>query len=171
MMEWLRTSKVAAGLLTLIRLYVGWQFLSAGWEKIAGPKSFDASAMLKNASKLATGAHPQVQHWYANFISGFALPHVGLFNFLVQYGEVLVGLGLILGTLTTLAAFFALVMNFSYLFAGSVSTNPNLILLSFFIVAAGFNAGLFGGDYFVMPRLSALFSRKKESNASQQLAV
>lgn len=171
MMEWLRNNKVAAVILTVIRLYVGWAFLSAGWGKLTGPKAFDASGMLKNASKLASGAHPQVQQWYGSFISGFALPHVGLFNFLVKYGEFLVGLGLILGTFTTLAAFFALVMNFNYLLAGTVSTNPNLIILGFFILAAGFNAGFFGGDFYVMPRLKAWMNRRKGNDTSPELAV
>ena len=53
----------------------------------------------------STGDHPAVQGWYAAFLKGFALPNVELFNFLIAWGEVGVGLGLILGTFTTIALF------------------------------------------------------------------
>lgn len=75
---------------------------------------------------------------------------------MVSWGELLVGLGLIFGTLTTAAAFFGLLMNFSYLLAGTVSINPTFILIQFFILVAGFNAGKIGLDYWVIP-----FLRKK----------
>ncbi|MBL0385797.1 DoxX family protein [Tumebacillus sp. ITR2] len=155
MNEWLRNSKVAAALLVLVRIYVGWKFLDAGWHKITGAKAFDASGLLKGAVAGSTAAKPTVQAWYGSFVDSFALPNVGLFNFLVQWGELLVGIGLILGVFTTFAALMAMFMNFNYLFAGAISTNPNLIFLSIFIVVAGFNAGKFGGDYFVIPFLRA----------------
>lgn len=76
---------------------------------------------------------------------------IDIFNTIVPLGEFLVGLGLILGCLTTLACFFALVMNFSYLMAGTVSHNPSDILLGVIILFAGFNAGKFGLDRWVIP--------------------
>ncbi|KEO81816.1 DoxX family protein [Tumebacillus flagellatus] len=155
MNEWLRNSKVAAALLVLVRIYVGWKFLDAGWGKLTGGKAFDASGLLKGAVAASQSAKPTVQSWYGDFVNGFALPHVGLFNFLVQWGELLVGIGLILGVFTTFAALMAMFMNFNYLLAGAVSTNPNLIFLSIFLVVAGFNAGKFGGDYYLIPFLRA----------------
>ncbi|MCD8509109.1 MAG: Crp/Fnr family transcriptional regulator, partial [Bacillus sp. (in: Bacteria)] len=32
-MEFLRNNKIAAGILTILRVYLGWQWLSAGWGK------------------------------------------------------------------------------------------------------------------------------------------
>lgn len=61
------------------------------------------------------------------------------------------GLGLIVGVLTCYAAFFAIVMNMSFLMAGTVSTNPWMIALSFFLLVAGANAGRYGGDRWVLP--------------------
>ncbi|GAA3330132.1 hypothetical protein GCM10020331_081440 [Ectobacillus funiculus] len=58
---------------------------------------------------------------------------------------------MLLGCLTTAAAFFGLVMNFSFLLAGTVSHNPTDILLGGIILAAGFNAGVFGLDRWVIP--------------------
>lgn len=149
MVSLLRENKTASYLLLIVRLYIGWEWLKAGWEKITG--GFDASGFLKGAISKATGEHPAVQSWWANFLDGFAIPNVGLFNFLIPWGEFLVGLGLILGCLTTAAVFFGMVMNFAFMFSGTTSTNPQMLLLSIFIIVAGFNAGRIGLDYYVIP--------------------
>lgn len=51
------------------------------------------------------------------------------------------GVGLIVGALTGIAAFFGLVMNFNYLFADAVSTNPVLGVLALFVILAWRIAG------------------------------
>ncbi|XEC94319.1 DoxX family protein [Paenibacillus tarimensis] len=159
MMNWLRGSKMAAGILTILRLYAGWKFVSAGWGKLTGDKPFDASGFMNGAIAKTGGERPVVQQWYGDFLQGFALPNVEVFNFLIPWGELLVGLGLITGTLTTFAALMGIFMNFNFLFAGAISSNPNLILVQLFILAAGVNAGRFGGDYWVIPWIR-IYSRK-----------
>lgn len=156
MMKWLRGNRYAAMMLTIIRLYVGWEWMTAGWHKIAGAKPFDAAGYLKGAIAkpvLESGTTDMVYANYVAFLKSFALPNVGVFNVMVPWGELLVGLGLILGALTTTAIFFGLLMNFMYMFAGTVSSNPWLMLLGFFIIAAGANAGKFGVDHLLLPYL------------------
>lgn len=169
MMNWLRNSPTAAGLLTMLRLYVGWKFLTAGWGKLSSDKPFDASSFIKGAIAKASGEKPVVQQWFGDFLEGVALPQVNIFNFLVPWGEMLVGLGLITGTLTTFAAFMGIFMNFNFLFAGAISSNPNLIIVEFIILAAGMNAGKLGGDYWVIPWVRMLFRRlsPREKNSLQ----
>ncbi|MCH1642657.1 DoxX family protein [Paenibacillus timonensis] len=157
--KWLRESTVASWLLLLIRLYVGYEWLTSGWGKVTG--GFDAAGYLSGALAKSGGEHPAVQSWWASFLELFALPNVGLFNILVPYGEVLVGLGLILGGFTWLAAFFGMVMNFAFLFSGTVSTNPQLLLLEIFIVVAGSNAGRIGLDAFIQPYFRKTFGRRR----------
>ncbi|WP_171644920.1 DoxX family membrane protein [Paenibacillus phytorum] len=162
MMKWLRGNRYAAMMLTIIRLYVGWQWMTAGWHKIAGAKPFDAAGYLKGAIAkpvLESGTTDMVYANYVAFLKSFALPNVGVFNVMVPWGELLVGLGLILGALTTTAIFFGLLMNFMYMFAGTVSSNPWLILLGFFIIAAGANAGKFGVDHLILPYLHKWFDK------------
>lgn len=153
MMNWLRTNVYASGLLLIIRLYLGWEWMTAGWHKLAGPKPFDATGFLKKiVSAPVVGSDKSVLYpTYNSFIESFALPNVKLFNFLIPWGEFLIGLGLILGVLTTAAMFSGLMMNFMFMFGGTVSSNPWMILLGFIILAAGYNAGRFGGDYWVIP--------------------
>lgn len=144
----LRTNNIAAGVLTVLRLYLGYSWLTAGWDKLTGG-GFDATGFLKGAIGSATGEHPAVQTWWADFLTSFALPNVELFNFLVPIGEFAVGLGLLLGCFTKTAMFFGLVMNFAFLFSGTTSTNPQLVLLGIFIIIAGTNAGKIGLDPFL----------------------
>ncbi|MBM7682064.1 putative membrane protein YphA (DoxX/SURF4 family) [Pullulanibacillus pueri] len=90
-----------------------------------------------------------VQDWWATILKDFAVPNVHVFNVLVPWGEFFVGLGLILGGVTTFAALMGMVMNYAYLFSGTISTNPQLILLTIFIVVAGYNAGKIGLDFWL----------------------
>lgn len=162
-MNFLRTNKVAAVILTVIRLYLGWTWLTAGWGKVTG--GFDASGFLTGVvnNETVISTYPT----YHAFIENIALPNAGLFSFLVAWGELLIGLGLILGVLTTAASFFAIMMNFSFMFAGVVSSNPLMILLTIFVLAAGYNAGRIGGDRWVIPYLRRLFVNKNKTVAEK----
>lgn len=154
---WLRENKIAMWLLTVIRVYVGYEWLTAGWGKLTG--GFDAGGFLQGAIGKAAGDHPAVQGWWAAFLEHAALPGVKFFNFIVPLGEFLVGLGLILGTFTTFAALMGLVMNAAFLFSGTVSTNAELLLLEVLIIVAAANAGKIGLDRYVLPYLRGLFNK------------
>jgi thiosulfate dehydrogenase (quinone) large subunit len=161
--KWLRENNVAAGLLAVIRIWLGYNWMTAGWGKLTG--GFDASGYLKNAvaNPVKGPDGSMVYGWYVNFLESFAIPNVDLFNTIVPLGEFLVGLGLILGTLTTAAMFFGLVMNFSFFLAGTVSHNPTDIFFGFIILAAGFNAGKYGLDRWVVPFIrKTVFKRGEE---------
>jgi len=159
--NFLRTNKFAMWFLTVIRVYLGYQWMTAGWHKITG--DFDAAGFLNGAIANSAGDHPAVQGWWAAFLENFALPNVDLFNFLVPYGEFLVGLGLVLGTFTTFAALMGLVMNAAFLFSGTVSTNAQMLLLEVLVIVAAANAGKIGLDRFVLPYLRGLFRKTGET--------
>ena len=141
------------------RLYVGYKWISAGWGKLNNPawvgsKSGTAlSGFINGALTKATGAHPDVQGWYSVFLKNVVLPHVGTWSYAVSIGETLVGLGLILGIFTGIAAFFGILMNWSYLMAGTVSINPELLIISVFIILAWKTAGWWGLDRWLLPLL------------------
>lgn len=145
-----------AWLWLILRLYVGWQWLHAGWEKIVNPAWVGAHSgmalkgFLMGALAKTGGAHPSVQGWYGEFIKGFALPNVVAFSYTVSFGELLVGIGLILGAFTGVAAFFGAFMNINYLLAGTLSTNPVLLVCEIFLVAAWKTAGWIGLDRFLL---------------------
>lgn len=168
-MNFLRNNVYAAGILTVLRLYVGWKWLSAGWGKVTGDP-FNAGGYLNGAvNNPVMSGESMVYPNYVAFLENFALPNADVFSFLVAWGELLVGLGLILGVLTTAAAFFGVMMNFAFMFAGTVSTNPWLVLISIFILAAGANAGKFGGDRWVLPYIKQMVMGKK-ANKQEKVA-
>lgn len=142
----------------IVRLYVGYVWLLAGWHKIT-----DDAWVGSNAGKAVAGylqgvivksqETTDVAGWYAFFIEHIALPNATLFSYLVAFGELFVGLGLIVGLFTGIAAFFGTFMNVAFLFAGTVSSNPLLFILGTWLVLAWKNAGWYGLDRWVLPKL------------------
>jgi len=149
----------SAVLWLILRIYVGWQWLEAGWTKIhsavwVGPNAGGAiSGFVNGALAKTSGSHPDVQGWYASFLQNIVLPHASLWSNLVSYGEVLVGVALIIGIFTGIAAFFGLFMNLNYLLAGTVSINPILFTLSIGLILAWKVAGYIGVDRYLLPYL------------------
>lgn len=158
--------KVLTALWTIVRIYLGYQWISAGWEKITNPQWVGGqvpagiSGFLNGAVAKAGGAHPAVQGWYADFLKNFAVPNAGLFSYLVAFGEFAVGLGLILGTLTTIALIAGAFMNLNYLLAGTTSTNPNDFAIAMILLFAGAYAYTIGLDYFILPAWRKRFGKK-----------
>lgn len=151
----------------IVRIYVGFAWLSAGWEKVlnpvwSGPEAGGAlSGFIQGALGKTVGAHPDVASWYATFLQNVVLPNANLWSHLVAYGELLVGLGLILGCLTGIAAFFGLFMNLNYMLAGTVSVNPILFTLSIGLILAWKIAGYWGLDRYLLPWLGTPWHRGK----------
>ena len=150
-----------AWLWLVVRLYVGWVWLEAGWEKVwnpawAGDQAGAAlSGFMKGALAKTVGEHPDVAGWYASFLENFVIPHASFWSYLVAYGELLVGIALILGIFTGVAAFFGGFMNLNFLLAGTVSINPQLLVLALLLMAAHKIAGWWGVDRWILPRLRA----------------
>jgi len=143
----------------VVRVYVGWQFLAAGWEKLTGAGWVGADAgksmagFAAGAIKAAGAAHPSVTPYYAWFLQHFVVPAPAAWGYAITFGELLVGLGLIVGLFTGVAAFFAGLMNVNYLLAGTLGTmavNPPLFVLATGLVLAWKVAGLIGLDYFAL---------------------
>lgn len=156
-MKWLRGPKMAI-LWTVLRVWLGVQWLKAGLPKIG---TFDAEGFLHGAIAKAEGAHPAVQGWYAGFLENVALPNVGLINILIPWGEVLVGIALILGLATLPALLAGAFMNLNFLLAGTVSTNPVLYTIAILLIAAGTAATFYGLDRFAVRYIKEKMGERK----------
>ena len=143
----------------IVRVYVGWAWLSEGIAKASDPGWIGAHAgsfmtvWVTRALTKTQGAHPDVQGWYGAFLSHVVLPQAALWSYAITFGEIAVGLGLILGLFTGIAAFFGTTMNASYLLAGTVSVNPILFALGSLLVLAWKTAGWWGIDRWLLPRV------------------
>jgi thiosulfate dehydrogenase [quinone] large subunit len=149
-----------AGLFWLpIRLYLGFSWLEAGYHKFADGGWIDGgSAILaywERAVAIPEEGRPAISYdWYRAFlqmlIDNGAESWMG---WVITFGEMAVGIGLIIGLLTGFAAFFGAFMNMSFLLAGSASTNPVLFTLAIGLMLAWKVAGYYGLDRYVLPML------------------
>jgi thiosulfate dehydrogenase [quinone] large subunit len=143
----------------ILRVWVGWEWLQAGWGKLQDTAWFGTKAgaslsgFVNGALSKATGAHPDVQSWYAWFLQHIVLPNATFWSNLVAIGEFLVGIALILGIFTGIAAIFGSFMNLNYLLAGAVSINPILFVPAIFLIMAWKTAGWWGLDRWLLPLL------------------
>ncbi len=70
-------------------------------------------------------------------------------------GEILIGLALILGMFTGIAATFGGFMNWNIMMAGSASVNPVLFFLAVLLVLAWKTAGWWGLDRWLLTLMGA----------------
>lgn len=143
----------------LLRVWLGWQWLQAGWGKVGEAAWTGEAAGSAVTGFLNRALESGVPGWYEWFIERIALPNAPVFGWLVAWGEVLVGVALILGVLTGIAAFFGTLMNLAFLFAGTVSSNPLMFIVGTWLVLAWRNAGWFGLDRWVLPALGTPWHR------------
>lgn len=159
-----------AWLWLIVRIYVGWAWLEAGWGKVTNPAwtgegaGGALSGFLKGSLGKMGGEHPDVQGWYGSFLQNVVVPHASTWSHIVAYGELLVGIALIIGAFVGIAAFFGLFMNLNYLLAGTVSTNPILFTLSICLILAWRNGGFIGLDRFLLPLLGTPWRKGKMFN-------
>jgi thiosulfate dehydrogenase [quinone] large subunit len=143
----------------IIRVYAGYQWLMAGYDKLISPDWTGATAgksiggFVAGALQKTAGPYPDVAGWYAFFLQTFVQPDLAIWSWAITLGEIAVGLGLIVGCLTGVAAFFGGVMNASYLLAGTVSVNPLLFIFATWLVLAWRTAGYIGVDHWLLPAL------------------
>ncbi|MCG7344157.1 DoxX family membrane protein [Sporosarcina sp. ACRSL] len=150
----------------IIRLYVGYTWLKAGWGKLTndawtGENAGIALQGFINGVLAKANEGGDVAGWYASFLENTILPNATLFSYMVAYGEFLVGLGLIVGLLTGIAAFFGGLMNATFLFAGALGANPLLFILATWLVLAWKVAGWYGLDRWALPKLGTPWNRKR----------
>jgi thiosulfate dehydrogenase [quinone] large subunit len=150
----------ASWLWLFVRLWVGWQWLENGWRKVNNPAWMDGSgSAILGFWERALGTTPDGKpvitfDWYRGFIQFLVDSHAeGWFSKVIVFGELAVGLGLILGAFTGLAAAGGLLMSESYMLAGTASTSPLLALLEILLIFAWKTAGYIGLDRWLLPSL------------------
>ncbi len=143
----------------ILRVYLGWQWVNAGWGKFNNPAWMDGGTALKgfwtNAVAIPAEGRPAIAFdWYRDFIN-FMLVNEWYtwFSKILVFGELLVGIALILGLLTGIAAFFGGTLNWNFIMAGTASTNALLFVISILLVLAWKVAGWYGLDRWALPML------------------
>ncbi len=137
----------------LLRVYVGYEWITASLHKLESPAWMQTGEALKGywmgavAIPEAPARAAITYGWYRSFLQ-FLLDNQSYVWFakVIAVGEFLVGLGLIVGLFVGIAAFFGGLMNFNFMLAGSASTNPVLFLCAVLLMLAWKVAGYWGLD-------------------------
>ncbi|MDS0243222.1 MULTISPECIES: DoxX family protein [unclassified Haloferax] len=135
-----RAHSLSAWFVLALRLMMGYAFAYSGFTKLTGPEPFAAGGYLTNVA--AANGNPLAgmfawmgsTPWFVEFA-----------NLAVPWGELFIGLGLLVGALTRLAAFFGALMMLMFYF-GNWSVEHGLVNGDFaymlvFLAVAAFGAG------------------------------
>jgi thiosulfate dehydrogenase [quinone] large subunit len=150
----------SAVLWLVLRVFLGYQWLTAGWHKLEDPAWMTTGEALKGfltraAALPAAPAKPPIAFdWYRSFLQLLIDAQAYTwFAKVVAVGEVVVGVALIIGLFTGIAAFCGGFMNWNFMMAGTASTNPLLFAIAIAIILAWKVAGYYGLDRYVLPAL------------------
>ena len=165
---------IASWLWLVVRIYAGYSFLDAGWHKFTDPAWMDGTGQgilgfWQRAVAIPDApARPLITFdWYRSFLQFLIDTNsAGWFSYVIVFGELAVGLGLILGAFVGLAAAGGLLMNLAFMLAGTTSTNPVLAILGVLLILAWKNAGYVGLDRFLLPLLGTPWRQPKPAKAT-----
>ena len=160
------------------RVYLGWQWLDSGRQKLREDAWMDGGLAVKafwerSIQRPETGQPPIAGDWYRDILQ-FTLNHEW-YTWVaptVAVGETLLGIALILGLFTGFAAVLGSVLNVTFVLAGTASTNPILFALAIALMLAWKTAGRIGLDRWVLPIVgrpwSSQAARKDRSTVGQR---
>jgi thiosulfate dehydrogenase [quinone] large subunit len=150
-----------------LRLWLGYQWIQSSLTKIGNPAWVQTGEALQGfwarIVVIPAEGRPAISFdWYRNFIQ-FMLDAQAYtwFAKLVAYGEMLIGIALILGAFTGIAAFFGAFMNWNFMMAGSASTNPMLFVVALGIILAWKVSGYIGLDFYLLRKLGTPWRTQK----------
>ena len=151
-----------------LRIWLGYEWIDAAAHKVTSPAWMDGGAALQGYWTRAIsipeqGRPPIAFDWYREFINAMLVNEWHpWFAQLIAIGELAVGIALVLGALTAIAAFFGLTMNVSFLLAGTASTNVILLLAALMLIMGWKVAGYWGLDRWLLPMLGTPWTRARE---------
>lgn len=158
--RFVRRGRDAAPLFLGMRLFLGWEWLESGLRKYNDPRWIETGEALRSYWERASAvpkppAKPPITYPLYRSVIEFMLDQGWevWFKYAIIFGEILIAIGLLLGALTAIAAFFGMLMNFSFLYAGSVSSNPTFIILGLLIIIGWRVSGWWGVDRVLLPWL------------------
>ena len=153
--------------LAVLRIVVGAWFLKAVWTKLTVEFAWGVVPYLAvsprfigfQPKRVAEFANGNPVEWYKQFLEGTVLPNARLFAHLQGYGEVVVGIGLVLGFCVGLTALLGLFLTLNYGLATQWMTfgqqGFHVLLITSMIIFLGARAGrVWGLDGRILRKVS-----------------
>ena len=145
-----------------LRLYAGYVWIESSLHKVYDPAWVTTGDALRQfwQNTLKTDPKPVIEvSWYRDIIQYLLNAEAYTwFGKVIAYGELIVGIALILGLFTGLAAFGGAAMNWNYVMAGSASLNGLLLAIELLLMLAWKTAGWIGLDRFILTYLGTPWS-------------
>jgi thiosulfate dehydrogenase [quinone] large subunit len=144
--ESLKTSKLAALGWTAMRVWLGVMWIQAGAAKLWGA---EAAGFLHNGGAGVAGfaAHGTPAYsWWGSFLHGFVVPQAGWIGILVAVAEYVIGIALVAGLFTRIAALGSLALLFTYVMSGTASVCAFYALFAIVILVMWRTASWIGVD-------------------------
>jgi thiosulfate dehydrogenase (quinone) large subunit len=134
-LTWLRQSKYASIAWLAVRVWVGCMWVQAGWAKVFGAEN--PAFLHNNGAGVAgfAGHGAAAYSWWASVMHSFVVPNASWIAVLVAFGELAIGLGLVVGFLTRTAAVCSLLLLFTYVMSGTASVTAFYALCALIVLA------------------------------------
>ena len=144
----------------IARVFVGWQWLSAGWLKLGSPAWMARGASLQSLWNQALNPVAGSPGWLGGLLTWLLASGSYVWAArTVALTETLMGIALILGVMTGAAAFAGSLVSFSLMLAGGGMMNPLLFGLAVALILAWKTAGWIGLDRWLLPVLAIAWHR------------
>lgn len=134
--------------LAILRVFLGIEWLISGIGKIRDGFLVSADKLVSGSSLVPMG--PGTPAWYEWIMETVVFPRALFFQWVVTLTELALGLALVFGLFTVLAALGSIAMNVNFALAGS---GGNIWFVMVSIALLGGAGRAFGLDYYVMPAL------------------
>ena len=144
--QFLAQSKVMAVGWTAMRVWLGIMWIQAGVAKLWGAEN---PAFLHNNGAGVAGfaSHGTAAYsWWGTFLHGFVVPNAGWIGVLVAVAEFAVGIALVLGFFTRIAALGSLALLFTYVMSGTASVCAFYALFAIVVLATWRTSSWIGLD-------------------------
>ncbi len=124
----------------LLRAYLGLLFIPAGWGKVTAGGDW-----VMRMPNFLLGHVEDMSGWYHAAIEAVVVPHAALFAYLVAWGELLIGVALLIGAFSRLAAALGAFMVLNFLWAKGLplfmTMNHDALVIWLFVLVALTGAG------------------------------
>ncbi|MEK8128257.1 DoxX family membrane protein [Paenibacillus filicis] len=111
------------------RILSGWMWLKSGYDKWSG--GFGVESLIP-----VIATNRDTPAWYKTFFAQVVSPLAPVFDAVIPWGEMLIGLGLIVGLFILPALMMSVFVNANYILADMIFTYPTDILVATLLLAA-----------------------------------